>query len=288
MYRILLNFAGAINLSIGALICLVGLMFGADVDSIFQLIPLIILFGTGGVFLYGANKSGLDKSFPKIILTSAILNIFTCNIISVILGILGYSTFSTKNKDTLNEVPVTREKRELTPEEREARRMRNILGLGVGLVVLAGIIFATSTWETLSGSLKTIILICAAILFLLISTLAEKKLILKVSGMMYYALSNVLVVVSFVSAGYFGVFGEWFSLSGAGSSLFFAVLWAFVAFLGYIGYSKYDIKNILYLVCFSLVNVLYFSVLAIGDFNGLAFMIVSIVIAFGAILGNDN
>ena len=80
MYRVLLNFAGGINLAIGCLIFLVFLLFGADLSEALGFIPNIILLVTGGVFLYSANKRNLDKSFYKFVLISALCNLFTCNI----------------------------------------------------------------------------------------------------------------------------------------------------------------------------------------------------------------
>ena len=177
MHRILLNFAGAINLTIGSFIFLLFLIFGADFSDVFLWFPSIILLVTSGVFLYAGNKSNLDKSFYKFVLISGIFSVFSCNIISATLGILGY-TMLPKTEEVKENEPIVREKKVLTAEEKEARRLRNILSLGVGLVVLAGVIFATSTWETLTGFSKTIILILAAILFYLVSALAEKFTIL--------------------------------------------------------------------------------------------------------------
>lgn len=287
MHRILLNFAGAINLAIGSLFFLVFLMFGADASDVLIWIPGAIVFISSGVFLYAANKTNLDKSFYKFVLISGIFNVFTCNIISAILGILGYSMLP-KSEESEKNVAIAREKKVLTPEEKEVRRLRNILGLGVGLVVLAGVIFATSTWETLTGFSKTVILILSAFLFYLVSVLAEKKLNLKVSGMMYYGLSNVLIVVSLLASGYFNIFGEWFSLSGAGSNLFITVIWLVVAFFSYIAYIKYDIKNILYLLYFSILNIIYFGVFAIFNFRDVSFLIVAIVAAFGCIFKTND
>lgn len=287
MHRILLNFAGGINLAISGLIFLVFSIFGGNFLGGVAFIPNIILLVTGGVFFYAANKADLDKSFYKFVLISGISNVLVCNMISVILGILGYSMLPKGEVSEKNE-PVIKEKKVLTPEEKEARRLRNILTLGVGLVVLAGVIFATSTWETLTGFSKVIILILAAFLFYLVSVLAEKKLNLRVSGMMYYGLSNVLIVVSLLAAGYFNIFGNWFSLNGEGSNLFVVVIWLVVAFFSYVAYIKYDIKNILHLLYLSFLNILYFGVLAIFNIRDVAFLALALVVAFGCIFKNSS
>lgn len=280
MYKGLLYIAGGINLAVGALLLLITSIVGVNLMGI----PMIILLGTGAVFIYAGNTDNLKRSFNKWVLISAILNIFICNIISFILGLIGFSYLPNKEKtsDELNNVNGTF-KRELSPEEKEARKMRSILGLGVGLIVLAGVVFATSTWETISGSGKTIALALAAILFCLISILAEKKLNLKVSGKTYYILSNILFVVSIISAGYFEIFGSWFSLNGAGSNLFLMVLWIIIGALCGSLYSKYENKNFLYAVCWSIISVIYFGILATGLQYDVAILVLSVILACGSL-----
>ncbi len=277
MYKVLLYIAGGINLAIGGLLSLIILFFGHGFRL--GIVPLVIFLGTGAVFTYAASRDELNSSFNKFVLISAILNVFTCNIVSFILGVIGYA-YLPGNTGTEN---VRNVKKELTAEEKEARRMRNILGLGVGLVVIAGIVFATSTWHTLSGSIKTMILVFSAILFFLVSVLAEKELNLKVSGMMYYMLSNVLLAISILAAGYFEIFGYWFSLNGAGSNLFVTVLWAVIGVLSELAYTKYKNKKVLYLMCLSLMLVIYFGVLATGLTCDFSILIVSVILAIGAL-----
>ncbi len=283
MHKGVLYVAGGINLSIGALMLLMTLIFGFNLVSI----PMIILLVTGAVFVYAANSDSLNRSFNKWVLISAIFNIFTCNIISFILGLIGFSYLPNKEK-TSDEINNVTPKKELSPEEKERRKMRNILGLGVGLIVLAGIVFATSTWETISGSEKTIVLALGAILFCLISILAEKKLNLKVSGKTYYILSNILFVVSIVSAGYFEIFGNWFSLNGGGSNLFLMILWIIIGALCGSVYSKYENKNILYAVCWSIISVIYFGVLATGLHYDVAILVLSVILAIGTMYEKND
>ena len=277
MYKSLLYIAGGINLAIGGLLSLITLFFGHGFG--FGIVPLVIFLGTGAVFTYAASRDELNSSFNKFVLISAILNGFTGNIVSFILSVIGYA-YLPSNTKTENARDV---KKELTAEEKETRRMRNILGLGVGLVVIAGIVFATSTWNTLSGSVKTIILVFSAILFFLVSVLAEKKLNLKVSGMMYYMLSNVLLAISILAAGYFEIFGNWFSLNGAGSNLFITVLWAVIGVLSELAYTKYKNKKVLYLMYLSFMSVIYFGVLATGLTCDFSILIVSVILAIGTL-----
>lgn len=277
MHKALLYIAGGINLAIGSLLLLITLVFGYGFE--FEIVPLVIFLGTGAVFTYAASQDNLNYSFNKFVLISAILNVFTCNIISFILGIIGYAYLpgNIENND------VRKVKKELSAEEKETRKMRNILALGVGLVVIAGIVFATSTWDTLSGSAKTIILVCSAVLFFLVSFLAENKLNLKVSGMMYYVLSNVLLAVSILAAGYFEIFGNWFSLNGAGSNLFSTVLWIVIGALSVLAYYKYKNKRILYLTYLSLMSVIYFGILATGLTGDFSILALCVILAIGAL-----
>ena len=66
--------------------------------------------------------------------------------------------------------------------DKRMRKLSILLTLGVLLIVIAGAIFATSTWEVLDGFVKTCVLIVVSLLFFGISGLAENKLKLKKSA----------------------------------------------------------------------------------------------------------
>jgi len=251
MAKKLLKVAGIINLVFGGITLLFSLlMFSIGFLRVFGIIGLAgtsLQVGLGGVFLYIAQKD--EESFVRsknLVLALSIISILTGQIINFILGIIAYSQMQPSN---LAEVanPI---KRELTEEEKVQKKLRNLLALGCGLVLLAGIIFAMTTWETLSGFGKTISLIIATFVFFLMSNFAEKKFNLKSSAITYYILANAFLIFAFVSAGYFNIFGTWFSLSGAGAKLYVSLLWSLGAILAYMAYLKYDLTNLFYIIDF--------------------------------------
>lgn len=116
-----------------------------------------------------------------------------------------------------------------------------LFGIGVAFVILAGFIFSTAIWVYLSDLARTGIIALAGLIFFGISSLAQKKFRLENTSNAFYMLGSVFSVITFITAGFFRLFGEWFSLDGGGCCLFFSgaslVLSAFSAF-GAKQYSK--------------------------------------------------
>ena len=251
MAKKLLKVSAGINLVLGGLMLLFSLLvFNISFIAFLGVICFgysLLRLSLGGIFLYIANKD--DEEFSRsrnIVLIISIVSILTGHFINFILGIIAYSYMEPTSYNKEAKI-----KKELTEEEKSQKRLRNLLALGCALVLLAGIIFAMTTWETLSGFYKTISLIIATLVFFLMSNLAENKFKLKSSAITYYILANAFLIFGFVSAGYFDVFGTWFSLNGEGASLYTSFLWLLGAVLSYMAYLKYDLKNIFYIINFS-------------------------------------
>lgn len=251
MAKVLLKIASGIDLGIGGFILLISLLvFGIGLTEVgfigFGIAA--ILLSIGGVFLHVARKDeeGFIKS-RNVVLALSIVSIFMGNVINFVLGLIAYADMQTKASSMQPKI-----KRELTEEEKAQKRLRNLLALGCALVLLSGIIFAMTTWETLSGFAKTTSLIVATLVFALMSNLAEKKFKLKNSAITYYVLANAFVIFAIISAGYFELFGAWFSLNGKGAELYTGIVWLLVALLSYMAYAKYDMKNIFYIIGFAL------------------------------------
>ncbi len=104
--------------------------------------------------------------------------------------------------------------------------MNIMLILGALLIIISGLIFATTTWEFLSGGIRAVVILSFSVVFFAVSSLAERKLSLEKTGLLFYTLGSVFLPVTIIAAGYFEVFGEWFSLSGEGRPLLLAVTFA--------------------------------------------------------------
>lgn len=258
MAKTLLRVAGGFEIFfslVGAGVSLIlFLIFGVNLLTAF---PFLLPLATAVIFLYVASLSVDEmKEKNKWILAFSILAFCTANIIVGILGIVAYMELKEHSPTVEKKVVDTR-----------MRKMSLLLTLGVLLIVVAGIVFATSTWEFLDGFVKTCVLIVASLLFFGISHLAEYKLKLEKSSVTYYTLGLFFAVASYVSAGFFEVFGSWFAINGAGESLFLSSFCVFIAVMAGSAYGKYRKKEVLYFV----ETALTFAVLYILDFANVSF-----------------
>jgi len=287
MAKKLLNVAAWINLVIGGVVLLFSLLI-ANISWFIIIGALGIITGAvrcaiGAVFLTTAKKNG--EEFVKrrgYILAASIVSLLTCHIVTFILGIIAYCNMY-KN------VPLEQsKKREFTEEEKAERRLKNLLALGCALVLLAGVIFAMTTWSTLDGIGKMIALIIATVIFFGMSYFSENKFGLKASSVTYYILAEAFCVFSFIAAGYFNIFGDWFSLNGEGAALYKACLFVLAAGLLYFSYLKYNKVDIFYLFDIALIM----SGVSVLDFfnAGNDIVLFSLIFIFGilALISTEN
>jgi len=150
------------------------------------------------------------------------------------------------------------------PVSPEVKKIDMLLKLGALMVFISGLIFSTTSWEVLPNIAKVIALIPIGIMFCGLSKFSEIKLKLKNSTIMYWILGMLFFILSFISAGYFSIFGEWFSFQGSGAQIYFVVLSLIISILSIITYNKFNINALLYL-SFSGVLV---SIILLLDFIG--------------------
>jgi hypothetical protein len=68
---------------------------------------------------------------------------------------------------------ITRGSPQIDPEQ---KKLDLLLKLGVGMVIISGLIFSTSTWNYISDVLKMIILMLIGFAFVGLSLFSEKKI----------------------------------------------------------------------------------------------------------------
>lgn len=105
-----------------------------------------------------------------------------------------------------------------SPAERPARPVWNQgtfpLVIGVVFVVLAGLIFATTTWNRLAAIGKVILVLSGSVTFFGASFIAVKKLNIKKTGKAFYVLGSIFLFLTVLAMGYFGMLGAGFTLTG--------------------------------------------------------------------------
>ncbi len=123
-------------------------------------------------------------------------------------------------------------------EEKRANTGTVLFSIGTAFVILAGIIFSTAIWVYLSDFARTAIIAFAGLFFFGLSALTEKKFRLESTSSVFYLIGTFFTSISFITAGFFNLFGEWFSVSGDGNCLFFAFLAFLISLLSFMRLRK--------------------------------------------------
>lgn len=105
--------------------------------------------------------------------------------------------------------------------------MNLVFFIGVLFVIVAGIIFTTTTWRILPNIVKVMIIFALIILFFATSVFSNRKLHLSQTSLTFYSLGSLFIPVSLIGMGHFEMLGSYLSLDGDGKFL----LGVFAAFL---------------------------------------------------------
>ena len=287
MAKTLLKVAGGINIAFGACLFLLFIPSNTLFSGLIGFLSAIVLFfafiklALGGTFLVvSAQPDEIYSKYRSLVLAGSVISFFIGDLVTFVLSLIAYLNIKvpTSNNDNFVSIEETREK----------RKMNWLLGLGCGLVLLSGVIFATSNWETLSGVGKTISLLIAAIILFGVSYLAEDKLKLKTSGITYYILGNAFLIVSLISAGYFNLFGEWFSLNGEGINFYMASMWGIFSLLLYFSYLRYGKLELFYLIEGSLLFLVSYLLMAFNLGIDVVLLAVIAILSVFSVLPKNN
>ena len=132
--------------------------------------------------------------------------------------------------------------------DKESIKIDLLIKLGVAMVFVAGLLFATTSWHFINDYVKAFGLISFGVIFLVLSFFTESKLKLYRSAYMYWLLSLSLFLLTIVGVLYFGIFGEYLSFAGAGKHLAYAIVFYTAAGFILTTYFKYP-KNVLLFFC---------------------------------------
>ena len=239
-----LQVAAYFNLALAALV----FISGAGSWSTFAFIQIGFYAGTGAYYLHLASAK-FEKLVEQkgMLLTTAIIGLFF-NLIAAII-IFDLRDKIKKQEGLEGAMPNAPNPKKGKPKEvisPEMKRLDAILKLGVFMVVVAGIIFATTSWETFPNIFRFIFLVLLGLVFVVLSKFSEIKLKIRTTTVSYWVISEVFFALAIISLGYFNILGDWFSLSGAGLHLFHTVLALEIATFMYITYKRFSSKFALY------------------------------------------
>jgi hypothetical protein len=149
----------------------------------------------------------------------------------------GLFIVSSKLDDTNINITRGSPKNEIDPE---IKKLDILLKLGVGMVIVSGLIFSTSTWDYVSDGLKMLLLIVIGGAFIGLSIFSDKKLKIEKTTKFYWLIGMSFIFFSFLSIGYFGLLGEAFALGGVDEYLFIGSLLMFTSILTFVSYFRFD------------------------------------------------
>lgn len=169
------------------------------------------------------------------------------------------------------------------PEKHRVSSINVLLVIGSLFIILAGFIFATTTWANLGNILKAVIILSFSAVLFAVSSIAERKLELPRTGKVFYTLGCAFLPITVFAIAYFKVFGEWFSFEGGGTFVVIAVATALAAAVCFKGSYDYESKNFAWvaLSCVSAtVAALAYQIFVKPDAIMLAYAIYSLIVIF--------
>ena len=214
---------------------------------------LLIVFGVLSIMY---SRLDIEELYEKrnIVLTFGVI-LIPFNIISAILLLVESDKIKAEYNKFLRQqdVQVLNEnnqnikmKKEVS---KEVKKLDILLKLGIGMVTVAGIMIATTSWEIMTDLVKMIIIALIGGLLLGLSIFSDKKLKIRGTTITYWLLSMIAFCLSIFMIGNYQLFGEWFSTSGDGASLFVATWFLCASVFSYITFKKFDIQAFLYMAC---------------------------------------
>ena len=130
----------------------------------------------------------------------------------------------------------------------EVRKIDILLKLGVTLVVISGLLFATTSWESINNITKVIALIVMGLIFLGLSKISEKKLHIETTTFTYWLLAMFFFIFSIIAMGALEIFGTWLSYYGEGKSLMYAITYSSISVISYLTYKKKNNELLKYIM----------------------------------------
>ncbi|WP_414672149.1 hypothetical protein [Lentibacillus sp.] len=107
-------------------------------------------------------------------------------------------------------------KKTLSPQEVRERNITWALNLGVILLLIGGLVLATSTWDILDNWMKTGLIALVSALFFGLASFTRRILKIRKTAFAFYVLGGLFLPIIILSAGYFELIGTYFSFFGEG------------------------------------------------------------------------
>ncbi len=207
-----------------------------------SLVPTLagILLVLGVILLANSFISTKELAKKRAVLLFIAIISFILNILAAILLLIAFESITSTKQDMTNSPPKA-------TVSADSKKIDILLKVGLAMVLIAGLLFATTTWHFITDTIKIISLISMGLLFLGLSVFSEAKLKLEKTTKAYFILGLAFLILTFIGVGYFAPFSTWFSYIGEGRSLVYALTYLLIAISFYLVNYKFHDQECLYL-----------------------------------------
>ncbi len=140
---------------------------------------------------------------------------------------------------------------------KESTKLDLLLKIGIGMIAISGIFFATNTWEYINSYFKITILLSIGIFFLILSSTIENKLKIFKTTYIYWLLSMTFFVLIFTTIFQFSIFGSFISYQGLGKDIAYGITFFVITGLLYATHLKFSKQYLIYLTYLTLTITIY-------------------------------
>ncbi len=130
--------------------------------------------------------------------------------------------------------------------------------IGTLFIILSGIAFGCAGWVNTSPTGRVLIMLAVSVVMYGAGVIFRKFLKLDRTSSAFGVIGIILLAVTNITAGYYELFGEWFSVSGDGNCMLFAVSSVIVAVSAFAESRLTDSNAFRYLSCMSVTATLIF------------------------------
>ena len=193
-YKNFLKYAGILNIIIGAM---------ATSVKIYSAIVLFI-----GIIQIVLSRKDEDSiiEYRSHLIFLAIISI-PVNFVSSIFTFIAADNVKIIENNKINGTNGPPGKKKIVykkkPVDPDVKKIDILLKLGVGMVFVSGILFATTSWDFISNLSKAIALVILGTLFLALSRFSENKLKLYNTTYMYWILGMAFYLLTIIGMLYF-------------------------------------------------------------------------------------
>ena len=197
----------------------------------------IFFFVVGQIvtIILGINAMDEKSDFVKVrrnLIICAIVSVTHLNFLNMILYIWASESYENKYRKQMlmsHDLAKSRHKNKtfVQPKEKisdEAKKIDILLKIGVFLVILSGVIFATSNTGPVIDLFKPFFILLLSGIFYVLSIVFKTKVKIKKSENTYYILSQIFIIFFAVALGYFKTFGTFLSFDGEGEKLVYSFI----------------------------------------------------------------